>query len=100
MKSFGLTLSSEVVKLSSLLDVFLMKQRALDVDDRNARTVYWIMLEKVSIIICLTIVFTATIAMKLNWWLVGLVVGLSLGPIVYVHYYLIYIRPVLKQRED
>ena len=86
--------------MASLLDIFVMKQRALDVDDQNARTVFWVMFEKLSIILSLVIVFATTLALGLPWWAVGAILGFSLGPIVYGHYYFIYIRPVLKTRED
>lgn len=85
--------------MSSLLDIFMMKQRALDVDDQNARTVFWVMFEKLSIVLSLVLVFAVTLALDLPWWAIGAVLGFSLGPIVYGHYYFIYIRPVLKRRE-
>ena len=66
--------------------------------DQDARTVYWIILEKLSIVLCLIIVFAG--ALGLPWWAVGAILGFSLGPIVYGHYYFIYIRPLLKRRED
>ena len=77
----------------------MMKQRALDIDDQNARTVFWVMFEKLSIVLSLVLVFAVTLALDLPWWAVGAVLGFSLGPIVYGHYYFIYIRPVLKRRE-
>lgn len=76
-----------------------MKQRALDVDDQNAKTVFWVMFEKLSIILSLVIIFAVTLALNLPWWAIGAILGLSLGPVVYGHYYFIYIRPVMKQRE-
>ncbi len=85
--------------MANLLDIFVMKQRALDVDDQNARTVFWVMFEKLSIILCLVIIFAGTLALNLPWWAVGAIIGFSLGPVVYGHYYFIYIRPVLKRRE-
>jgi len=86
--------------LVNLLDVFLMKQRALDANDQNVRTVFWIMFEKASIILCLVIVLSISLALKLSWIITGIIVGLSLGPIVYAHYYFIYIRPVIKGKID
>ena len=68
--------------------------------DQDARTVYWIILEKLSIVLCLIIVFAGALALGLPWWAVGAIFGFSLGPIVYGHYYFIYIRPLLKRRED
>ena len=85
--------------MSNLLDIFIMKQRALDVDDQNARTVFWVMFEKLSIILSLVIIFAITHALDLPWWAIGAILGFSLGPIVYGHYYFIYIRPVMKRRE-
>ncbi|GIQ96864.1 MAG: hypothetical protein CM15mP2_3510 [Methanobacteriota archaeon] len=85
--------------MSNLLDIFIMKQRALDVDDQNARTVFWVMFEKLSIILSLVIIFAITLALDLPWWAIGAILGFSLGPIVYGHYYFIYIRPVMKRRE-
>tara|TARA_B100000282_G_scaffold281910_1_gene244287 strand:- start:1186 stop:1437 length:252 start_codon:yes stop_codon:yes gene_type:complete len=82
------------------MDIFLMKQRALEVDDQNSKTVFWIMFEKLSIILTLVIIFSITLALDLPWWAVGATLGFSLGPVVYGHYYFIYIRPILKQRED
>ena len=85
--------------MSNLLDIFVMKQRALDVDDQNARTVFWVMFEKLSIILSLVIIFAITLALDLPWLAIGAILGFSLGPIVYGHYYFIYIRPVMKRRE-
>ena len=85
--------------MSNLLDIFIMKQRALDVDDQNAKTVFWVMFEKLSIILSLVIIFAVTLALNLPWWAIGAILGFSLGPVVYGHYYFIYIRPVMKQRE-
>ena len=85
--------------MSYLLDIFILKQRALDVDDQNARTVFWVMFEKLSIILSLVIIFAITLALDLPWWAIGAILGFSLGPIVYGHYYFIYIRPVMKRRE-
>ncbi len=68
--------------------------------DQDARTVYWIILEKLSIVLCLIIVFSGALALGLPWWAVGAILGFSLGPIVYGHYYFIYIRPLIKRRED
>ena len=85
--------------MSTLMDIFLMKDN-LNKIDQDARTVYWIILEKLSIVLCLIIVFAGALALGLPWWAVGAILGFSLGPIVYGHYYLIYIRPLLKRRED
>ena len=84
--------------MATLLDIFLMKDNINKVD-QDAKTVYWIILEKLSIVLCLVIVFAGALALDLPWWAVGALIGFSLGPIVYGHYYFIYIRPVLKRRE-
>ena len=68
--------------------------------DQDAKTVYWIILEKLSIVLWLIIVFAGALALSLPWWAVGAILGFSLGPIVYGHYYFIYIRPMIKRRED
>ena len=81
------------------MDIFLMKDN-LNKIDQDARTVYWIILEKLSIVLCLIIVFAGALALGLPWWAVGAVLGFSLGPVVYGHYYFIYIRPLIKRRED
>jgi hypothetical protein len=38
------------------------------------------------------------VSLNLPAWGVGALVGASLGPIVYGHYYVIYIRPVKKKQ--
>jgi uncharacterized membrane protein len=61
--------------------------------------VFYIIFEKVSILFVLLIILAVGLALELPSWGVALLVGLSLGPVVYGHYYFIYIRPVLKQQE-
>ena len=100
MKQYGLIYYFEGFGLANLLDVFIMKQRALDADDQNTKTVFWIMFEKASIILCLVIVLSICLALNLNLVTTGIIVGLSLGPIVYAHYYFIYIRPVIREKID
>jgi len=53
-------------------------------------------------LIALLIVLFLGIALNLPDWGIGILVGISLGPIVYGHYYFIYIRPLrrLKLAED
>ena len=53
-------------------------------------------------LLALLVVFALAMALKLPDWGVGVMVGLSLGPIVYGHYYFLYIRPlqVKKAGED
>ena len=54
--------------------------------------------EMIFILIALLVVFLIAVALGLPDWGVALVVGASLGPIVYGHYYVIYIRPLKKQQ--
>ena len=77
-------------------DLFRLKQKA---EADNPRTVFYIIFEKVSILFVLLIILAVGLALELPSWGVALLVGLSLGPVVYGHYYFIYIRPVLKQQE-
>jgi hypothetical protein len=77
-----------------LLDLFTMRDRIND--GPNA---FFIIFEKASILLSLLIVLAIGLALDLPMWGVAVLLGLSLGPIVYGHYYLIYIRPVLKERE-
>jgi len=58
-----------------------------------------IILEKASILITLLIIVAIGLALDLPSWGVGLLFGLSLGPVVFGHYYFIYIRPILKQQK-
>ena len=44
------------------------------------------------------IVLLIGVSLNLPGWGVGALVGASLGPIVYGHYYVIYIRPVKKKQ--
>ena len=78
--------------MTGLMDVFLMKERV-----NEGTNPIFIILEKASILIALLIVIALAIALSLPDWGVGLVVGTSLGPIVYGHYYFIYIRPLRRQ---
>ena len=77
-----------------LFDLFTMRDRV-----NNSSNVFFIIFEKVSILISLLIIMSIGLALNLPMWGIAILVGLSLGPIVYGHYYLIYIRPILKERE-
>jgi tellurite resistance protein TehA-like permease len=35
--------------------------------------------------------------LNLPGWGIGVLVGASLGPVVYIHYYILYIRPLKKR---
>ncbi len=77
-------------------DVVLLKSRAeADNDEANP---YWMILEKGSILLSLFLVLAIGVALELPVWGVALLVGLSLGPIVYLHVYFIYIRPLKKKQ--
>ena len=82
--------------LVDFFDLFRLKQKA---EADNPRTVFYIIFEKVSILFALLIILAVGVALELPSWGVALLVGLSLGPVVYGHYYFIYIRPALKQQE-
>ena len=75
--------------MAGLMDVFLMKERV----NEGANPIF-IILEKASILIALLIVVVLAVALELPDWGVGIAVGISLGPIVYGHYYFICIRPL------
>tara|TARA_B100001564_G_scaffold187935_1_gene157816 strand:- start:311 stop:556 length:246 start_codon:yes stop_codon:yes gene_type:complete len=78
-----------------LFDLFTMRDRI-----NNSTNVFYIIFEKASILISLLIIMAIGLALDFPMWGVAVLVGLSLGPVVYGHYYLIYIRPLLKERED
>jgi hypothetical protein len=90
VKSHGLT-SFWDDTLPGLRDVFIMKERM-----NSGASSIMIILEKASILFFLLMVVAIGIALDLPSWGVGLMFGLSLGPIVFGHYYFIYIRPILK----
>jgi len=77
--------------MADIRDVFVMKERM----NSGASTVM-IILEKASILITLLIILAIGLALDLPSWGVGLLFGLSMGPVVFGHYYFIYIRPILK----
>ena len=90
MKPLALDFSSERgIHMAGLMDIFIMKNRV----NEGSNSILLI-LEKASILIALLIVFAVGMALKLPDWGIGILVGLSLGPIVYGHYYFIYIRPL------
>ena len=79
--------------MAGLRDVFIMKDRMND----GASSVM-IILEKASILITLLIILAVGLALELPPWGVGLMFGLSIGPVVFGHYYIIYIWPLLKRQ--
>ena len=78
--------------MAGLMDVFLMKERV-----NEGTNPIFIILEKASILIALLIVLVLAIALNLPDWGIGILVGISLGQIVYGHYYFIYIRPLRRR---
>ncbi|MDE0857269.1 MAG: hypothetical protein OSA38_01720 [Candidatus Poseidoniaceae archaeon] len=75
--------------MAGLMDLFVMKERV-----NEGTNPIFIILEKASMLLALLIVFALAISMNLPDWGVGVMVGFSLGPIVYGHYYFLYIRPL------
>jgi len=82
------------VQMTNLREVFAMKDR---VNEGSAPIL--IILEKASMLVCLLIVVAIGLALKLPSWGIGLMFGLSLGPIVFGHYYFIYIRPIKRRQQ-
>ncbi|MBT60990.1 MAG: hypothetical protein CMA63_05505 [Euryarchaeota archaeon] len=80
--------------MAGLLDVFIMKDRM-----NHSEKPIFIILEKASILITLLVIVGLGMAMNLPYWGVALMFGLSLGPVVFGHYYFLYIRPILKQQQ-
>ncbi|MFB1038718.1 MAG: hypothetical protein QMC50_05820 [Candidatus Poseidoniaceae archaeon] len=79
--------------MSGLLDVFMMKEKI-----NNGSNPILIILEKASMLLTLFIIGTIGYGLELPGWGIGALVGSSLGPVVYIHYYVLYIRPIKKQR--
>lgn len=80
--------------MPGFLDLILIKEKVNG--DRD--NIFMMLFEKAFILIALLVVFLIAVALGLPDWGVALVVGASLGPIVYGHYYVIYIRPLKKQQ--
>ena len=78
--------------MPGLLDLILIKDKVNG--DRD--NIFMMLFEKAFILIALLVVFLIAVALGLPDWGVALVVGASLGPIVYGHYYVIYIQPLKK----
>ena len=79
--------------MSGLLDVFMMKEKI-----NNGSNPILIILEKASMLLTLFIIGTIGYGLELPGWGIGALVGSSLGSVVYIHYYILYIRPIKKQR--
>ena len=80
--------------MPGLLDLILIKDKVNGERDN----IFMMLFEKAFILIALLVVFWIAVALNLPDWGVALTVGGSLGPIVYGHYYMIYIRPLKKQQ--
>tara|TARA_B110001452_G_scaffold195780_1_gene165776 strand:+ start:1620 stop:1907 length:288 start_codon:yes stop_codon:yes gene_type:complete len=80
--------------MGGLSDMLVMKERM-----NSGSSPIMIILEKASILITLLIIVAIGLALDLPSWGVGLLFGLSLGPVVFGHYYFIYIRPILKEQK-
>lgn len=80
--------------MADLLNILLLKDRVNG--DRD--NIFLILFEKAFILIALLVVLLIGVALEWPPWGVGMLVGGSLGPIVYGHYYVIYIRPLKKQQ--
>jgi hypothetical protein len=80
--------------MADLLNILLLKDRVNG--DRD--NIFLILFEKAFILIALLVVLLIGVALQWPPWGVGMLVGGSLGPIVYGHYYVIYIRPLKKEQ--
>ena len=80
--------------MPGLMEVFILKDRVNGQRDN----IFMMLFEKAFILIALLVVLLVGVALDLPAWGVGAPVGAALGPIVYGHFYFIYIRPVKKQQ--
>ncbi|RJU91030.1 MAG: hypothetical protein DWC07_02315 [Candidatus Poseidoniales archaeon] len=80
--------------MPGLLDLILIKEKVNG--DRD--NIFLMLFEKAFILIALLVIFLIGVGLGLPDWGVAVLVGGSLGPVVYGHYYFIYIRPVKKQQ--
>ena len=69
--------------MPGLLDLILIKDKV----NGDRVNIFMMLFEKAFILIALLVVFLIAVALGLPDWGVALVVGASLGPIVYGHYY-------------
>ena len=80
------------------MDLLFLKSKGVENEGERA---YLLMLEKASMLIVLFFILMITVALELPGWAVGLIVGGSLGPVVYGHYYINYIRrPKKREKVD
>ena len=84
--------------MPGMMDLLFLKSKG--VENKGERA-YLLMLEKASMLIVLFFILMITVALELPGWAVGLIVGGSLGPVVYGHYYINYIRrPKKREKVD
>ena len=83
--------------MPGMLDLLFLKSGAKDVENEGERA-YLLMFEKASMLLVLFLILMTTIALDFPGWAVGLIVGGSLGPVVYGHYYINYIRRPRKRQ--
>ena len=84
--------------MPGMLDLLFLKSKGVENEGERA---YLLMLEKASMLIVLFFILMITVALELPGWAVGLIVGGSLGPVVYGHYYINYIRrPKKREKVD
>ena len=83
-----------VTSMPGLLDLILIKEKVNG--DRD--NIFLMLFEKAFILIALLVIFLVGVGLGLPDWGVAVLVGGSLGTVVYGHYYFIYIRPVKKQQ--
>ena len=82
-----------------LEQTFYLKQVFTETKNTNSlNSIFMMLFEKAFILMSLLVIMLIGIALNLPAWGVGALVGASLGPIVYGHYYFIYIRPAKKQQ--
>ena len=83
-----------------MMDLLFLKSGA-DGAEKDGERAYLLMLEKASMLIVLFFILMIVVALELPGWLGGLIVGGSIGPVVYGHYYINYIRrPKKRQNID
>ena len=84
--------------MPGMMDLLFLKSKGVENEGERA---YLLMLEKASMLIVLFFILMITVALELPGWAVGLIVGGSLGPVVYGHYYINYIRrPKKREKVD
>ncbi|MGB0515427.1 MAG: hypothetical protein ACPGKR_00610 [Poseidonia sp.] len=83
--------------MPGMLDLLFLKSGAKDVENEGERA-YLLMFEKASMLLVLFLILMTTVALNFPGWAVGLIVGASLGPVVYGHYYINYIRRPRKRQ--